>query len=275
MAVAAAACLLIASGSDATPRSPGTIVRIEVPDVAGTRTGVAFAIHVADDGGRRRVYFLTTAELFSTHRGDRARLHLRDGVRELLHTDIFTPPDHTGVAVLRVVDDSHSEPFGVTFEPVRAGQAFVLWGRDAAHDPCIGSGHIGAVTTRRLRADRRMTAGCLAPGAPVSHERGVFAVAGETADGGPAIFLPLSAARRFVLRHVPGLDEAATPPPPHVQLTSRDVAVPAIDVAAGERREGRRRSPAGRSGAIAAGAGPRRASRTSVVPPDAVNGRWP
>jgi len=241
-ALATASCVLIPATSAAMPESPGTVVRIDVPHATGTQTGMAFAVHATDSGGRRTIYFLSTASLFSIHSGDRARLHLPDGARDVLHTDILTPPDHTGVAIIRVTDGANIAPFDVTFAPVSAGQSFVLWGRDASDGLCLRSGQIGAVSTRVLRADRRMTAGCLEPGAPVGHERGVFALATSTPGEGPATFLPLAAARSFILRHVPGLEERAVSTP-QFQLTARDVPLPAIEVAAGDRREGLLRVP--------------------------------
>lgn len=241
--LATAGCVLIPAAAAAVPPMPGAVVRIEVPHDAGVRAGVAFVVHAATLDGRPVVYFLTMASLFPVHRGDLARLLLTDGVREVRHSDIFTPPDHAGVAVIRLADAPPGlAPFAVTFAAVSAGRPFVLWGRDAAGLPCVASGAIGAVSTRRLTADRHMTSGCLAAGAPVSDERGVFAVAVEPDTNGPAAFLPLAAARSFVLRHVPGLD-ARTEPPPQFQLTSRDVAGPTLEVAAGETRDGVLRVP--------------------------------
>lgn len=233
-AFVATGCLLIPAAVRATPPVPGTVIRIEVPHDGTVRNGVAFAVHTANLDGQRVLYFLTMASLFPVHSGDLVRLVLRDEVREVRHSDIFTPPDHSGIAVIRLAGGpADLEPFAVTFAPVGAGHPFVLWGRDASGLPCVASGVIGAASTRRLTADRRMTGGCLEAGAPVGDERGVFALAVEPAGTGPAAFLPLAAARSFVLRHVPGLDARAEPAP-QVHLTSRGVAVPALDVAAAD-----------------------------------------
>lgn len=205
-AVLAASCALIPAVSGAVPENPDTVVRIEVMQDSGVRTGVAFAIKATGRDDQRPAYFLTTASLFTAHRGDRARLYLADGVRDVPHSDIFTPLDHTGVAVIRLADAPAIDGFGITFDTVRAGQPIVLWGRDGSDAPCVATGQIGAVATRQLRVDPRIAADCLQPGAPVGHNHGVFALVIGALDGGPATLLPLAAVRRFIVRHVPGLD---------------------------------------------------------------------
>lgn len=197
----------VASGQ-ASAQPSGAVVGIQVTDSDHTHLGTAFAIHETRLEGARAVYFVTAARLFDVPVGHRAALRLPSGDDAIVeHTDIFVPgQSRADVAVLRVrTDDPRVKSVPIVLTPATAGQAFevTIAGRDGSLD--VSAGHLAAVTTRALRTDRPLarTAGCL--GAPVSRDGTVFALVADCDAGVPPTFVPFSAVRSFLTRHVPGL----------------------------------------------------------------------
>jgi hypothetical protein len=125
----------------------------------------------------------------------------------------------------------------IVFAPPSAGQVFVIAMPGPGGAPIISAGRLGAVTTRVLRGDRPLTDVADCQGAPVSHERGAFGLVSGCERDVPPTFVPFSAVRSFLARHVPGLTERPASAPQFV-VTEREVAVPTPDVPAGEAREG-------------------------------------
>lgn len=187
---------------------PVSAVSITVMDVDHTHLGTAFAVHEARVEGARIVYFVTAARLFDVLGGHRATLHLPSGNDATVdHNDIFVPShSRADAAVLRVrTDDPRVRPAPIVFAHASAGQTFdvAIPGHGGALD--ISSGHLTAVATRALHADRPLTRAADCLGAPVSHEGNVFAVVAGCDAGAPPTFVPFSAVRSFLTRHVPGL----------------------------------------------------------------------
>jgi hypothetical protein len=226
-----------ATGIAASPSEP-VLARIEIATSRETVKSTAFFIHQQRDVDAAILYFLTSARPFKESAAD-----LRAGTRrirlirhgevpiEVAPTDVTLPVGNMlDVAVIRVVGSRGSvAPMPLVFEPPSPGQLFVVSGFSKQETALAVPQRVHFAATSLIVGDRDAStlAGC--SGAPATVEGGAFGIVTDCQQGrGPSI-VPLSVARSFILRHVPGWSVNISADP-QFHVFTRTIAGPLLDV---------------------------------------------
>ena len=198
------------------------ILRVEIVRSRGTSGGTCFLVHRERRTNDVVLYFATAAHLFKTSEGESRGVtrHVRvlpsgEPPVEISEDDIFLPRgDMLDVAVIRAaVPTTTFVPLLITFEPPRVDATFVISGYHGDGSRATLPQRVRFESTLVIVGDRIASelVGCA--GAPALVEDGVFGVVSECQANRNPIVVPLTAARSFIERTVPGLKAKSTDSP--------------------------------------------------------------
>jgi hypothetical protein len=195
----------------ATPEH--AVLRVQIETRAGTVEGTCVLVHRESRGNDSVLYFLTSARPLKDTDAD-----LRAGTRRIrilrddhapieAGADSVVVPygDMVDIAILRVVAPIGTlAPLPMILEPPASVSVFAISGFDVNGVRATIAERVRFQATLRLLGDRDASsiAGCA--GAPAIIEGGVFGLVTECEpDRAPSI-VPLSVARNFIVRNMPG-----------------------------------------------------------------------
>jgi hypothetical protein len=243
LALAATALL---AGAPMAAEPSQSVFRLQTVSAEAARDGTCFVVHQEERDGATTAWFLTSARLFDREGERRARVFLRDETLEIAGRDITTPyANIRDVALLKArVGRGVLRPLPLTFDDIHAGTLFVVSGYQADGGTASVAQHAAFVASRAVRGERPISllAGCR--GAPAIVERGVFGVVAECEPNHAPEIVPLTVARGFLARELPGMGRELTQ---HFEFhqESREVPGPTVRLTAGETTEAEVEVPLG------------------------------
>jgi len=238
--------LLAAAPVTARASTPAqAVLRVQILTRAGTLDGTCVLFHRESRANDTVLYFLTSAKLMKSTEADlrAGARHIRilrdDGAPiEVEAANLVVPTgDMVDVAIIRVVAPLGTlVPLPLVLEPPSPGSVFIISGFGADGSRVTVPQRVGFEATLAIGGDRDASAIAGCAGAPAIVEGGVFGIVSECAPGRTPWMTPLSVARGFISRHVPGW--LAKPFTPTFGVVTRPFSGPLLDVQSGGTRTG-------------------------------------
>jgi hypothetical protein len=185
--------------------SPVHVLPIQAINPQGVRQGTCFVVFQDDEGGRRTVWFVTSARLFDRQSPHRARILMGSQAADISGDDILMPfENHRDIAVLRAeMTGAAFRALPLRFDQVHVGTSFMVSGYDHAGGPLTVPQRVAIGATRALYSDGTMSALAGCQGAPAIVDGRVFGVVSECAPNQRPEIMPMVVARSFLLRTIP------------------------------------------------------------------------
>jgi hypothetical protein len=231
--------------SSAAAASPpgGAILRVHVTGAERSVDGTCILIHQAREQGDTVLYFVTSAHLFEGAGPHRVRVALNAWQTiDIAPDGTLVPASPPGeIAILRAVTKPGAYAGLVTMPvvigPPATGGVFVVSGLDTADARATSVQRVLFSATRFVIGDRALVGLHDCAGAPALLPAGAYGLVSECGSGLPPVVSLLSAARAFIVDHVPGWD-ASPAATTQYEVIGRDTAGPVLTVACDDVKTG-------------------------------------
>jgi hypothetical protein len=205
--------------------SPEQVLRLQAVSPAGVRDGTAFVVHQEAAGGSTTAWLVTSARLFDRDGRRTARIVVAGQTVNVGPEDIATPyRNMRDVAVLRArITGAALSTLPVAFDEIHAGTLVLVSGLDADGRPVALALRAAFAATRAIRGDRVLAglAGC--QGAPVLVDGAVVGIVSDCSTTQMPEITPMTVARSFLRRTIPGFREQLTRHAGELDMTAREM----------------------------------------------------